>query len=149
MRLVDIASVVGRILLGGFFLFAASNHLLDTQALSQGAAAQGVPAPTFAVIATGFLLLVGGASLVAGAWPRIGLACIVLFLVGVTPVMHAFWAMEEGPARMAQMGNFLRNIALLGAALALFAVPEPWPYGIGRTRSLGPARLGGERSRRA
>jgi uncharacterized membrane protein YphA (DoxX/SURF4 family) len=49
----------------------------------------------------------------------------------VTPVMHDFWN-SSGPAQMAEMGNFMKNLALFGGALTLLGVPQPWPYSIER-----------------
>jgi uncharacterized membrane protein YphA (DoxX/SURF4 family) len=54
---------------------------------------------------------------------------IVLFLVIVTPTMHAFWR-ETGMARMADFVNFTKNLGLLGAVLSLVAIPEPWPASV-------------------
>lgn len=131
MRMEPVALLLGRVLLGSFFLFSASSHFLSTPMLAQAAAGSGVPFPTLAVLGTGVLLLVGGLSLVLGVAPRIGIACLVVFLLGVTPMMHAFWALTDPQARMMQMGFFLRNVALLGAVVALLSIPTPWPYSLG------------------
>ena len=133
MRAIDIAFLTGRVLLGAFFIVSSLNHFLQTAMYAQAAAASGVPASLSmaAVLLTGVLLLVGGLSVAGGAWPRVGLACIALFMLGVTPMMHAFWAATDPQERLMQWGFFLRNVALLGASLALYAVPVPWVYGIG------------------
>ncbi len=81
--------------------------------------------------ATGFLLLIAGFSFLLGYWPRIGIAAIVLFLVAVTPMMHAFWA-EAGAARANDLGNFTKNLALLGSALMFLLIPRPWPLSLGK-----------------
>jgi len=38
-------------------------------------------------------------------------------LIGVTPVIHDFWAVDE-EQRGEELTSFLQNLALLGAALA-------------------------------
>lgn len=48
------------------------------------------------------------------------------FLAGVSPLMHDFWRDEDPQARMNNMINFLKNMALAGGALALMGVEEPW-----------------------
>lgn len=140
-RDTDLALLAGRILLGGFFLFSSANHFLATPMLAREAAANGVPLPTLAVLATGVLLLVGGACVLMGYAPRIGLACLIVFLVGVTPIMHAFWTYQDPAMRMFQMANFTKNLAILGGCLAMLAIPTPWPIGLGRsvprTRAIG------------
>ena len=67
-----------------------------------------------------------------GVFPRIGVAAIVLFLVPVTLIMHAFWADHDSAKRQADMINFTKNIALLGSSLMFLAVPRPWPYSVER-----------------
>jgi hypothetical protein len=55
--------VIGRALLGGFFLYNGINHFRQADALATYAKAKNVPAPKAGVIATGAMLTVGGASL--------------------------------------------------------------------------------------
>jgi uncharacterized membrane protein YphA (DoxX/SURF4 family) len=45
---------------------------------------------------------------------------IAAFLVGETPVMHAYWRETEAAKRKAQRINFMKNVGLLGGALVLF-----------------------------
>ena len=120
----------GRLLFGGFFLFSGINHLTQVRSLAGYAGSQGVASPEVAVAGTGVLLLLGGSSVLLGVAPRIGLALIVLFLVPVTFVMHAFWNVPDAQARMLDMVNFMKNMALTGAALGLMAVPIPWPFAL-------------------
>jgi uncharacterized membrane protein YphA (DoxX/SURF4 family) len=133
------AFLTGRILAGGYFLLGAFNHFTNTREMANYAALRGVPAPTVAVLVAGVLLLVGGLSLVLGAFPRLGVAALVVFLVPVTLVMHAFWADRDPAMRMVDIVNFGKNVALLGTVLMLSAVPHPWPYSVERRMRL-PAR---------
>ncbi|HWG90437.1 MAG TPA: DoxX family protein, partial [Candidatus Thermoplasmatota archaeon] len=144
MRGTDGAFLLGRLLFGGFFVYSGINHFQNAEGLTGYAASQGVPLPALAVLGTGLLMLVGGLLVAAGAWPRVGLALLIVFLVGVTPVMHAFWTIPDPQMAQMQRAYFLRNLALLGASLALLAVPTPWPLGLGgrfvRAREAGGAR---------
>lgn len=127
--------LVGRILLGGYFLYNGINHLLALGSMAQYAGMKGVPAPELAVLGTGLLLLLAGASILLGLFPAVGIACAALFLIGVTPMMHNFWAVPP-EQQMGEMVNFTKNVALLGATLMLAGIPEPWPASVG---SLKPA----------
>lgn len=131
MQWTHVAFLVGRLLFGGFFVFAGINHFTSLDMLAAAAGGQGVPFPRVAIMGTGLLLLLGGASVIAGLAPRIGLAFLITFLVGVTPVMHGFWAIADGAEAQLQLAFFLRNLAFLGACLALYAVPHPWVMGVG------------------
>lgn len=143
MRWTDITLLAGRILFGGFFAYAAVNHF-SQPGMVDAAAANGVPFPQVAVWGTGILLGLGSLGLVLGVLPRLSLSLLVVFLVGVTPVMHDFWNLA-GEAQAMQQMLFLRNIALLGASLGLMAVPTPWRLSV--TSAYRHERRAGARSR--
>jgi putative oxidoreductase len=42
-----------------------------------------------------------------------------LFLVPVTIVMHQFWGLSDPQMAAMQKANFLKNVALIGAALMI------------------------------
>lgn len=130
MTTTDLVFFVGRLVLGGYFLLSAVTHLSKSAALAQYAASKGVPAPRLAVLGTGALLAAGGLSVVLGLYPHVGLGLLAVFLVGVTPMMHAFWRASEPMMRMGEQVNFLKNAALLGAVAMLYAVPTPWTYSL-------------------
>ncbi len=124
------AFLIGRMLFGGYFLYNGINHFVNRKMLSQYAAAKKVPNADIAVPATGALILFGGASLLLGIKPKYGAAAILMFLLGVSPMMHDFWRAEDPNQRMNDQINFFKNLALLGAALALMSVREPWPVSV-------------------
>jgi uncharacterized membrane protein YphA (DoxX/SURF4 family) len=126
------AFLVGRILVGCYYLQGAYHHFTGVSQLARAAAAHGVPAPEISVIAAGVLLLIAGLSFLLGVFPRLGVGAIVLFLVPVTFIMHAFWADHDPMQRQSDMINFTKNIALLGSSLMFLAVPRPWPYSVER-----------------
>jgi|RhiMethySRZTD1v2_1073278.scaffolds.fasta_scaffold395503_2 putative oxidoreductase len=128
--------LMGRLIFGGFFLYSGVHHFLDTATLAQYAGAKGVPMPEAAVLLTGALLIVGALSILLGILPRPGLACIILFLVGVTPIMHAFWSVPDPQIRQMDMGNFMKNLALLGGALMMLMIPTPWAYSVEARRRI-------------
>jgi uncharacterized membrane protein YphA (DoxX/SURF4 family) len=112
---------LGRIFFGGYFVFSGFNHFKMLNMMSEYAKSKGTPLPKLSVAATGLLLLAGGGSVLFNIFPSIGLAALVLFLVPVTFIMHAFWKIQDPMAKMHEMVNFMKNIALLGAVLILLA----------------------------
>lgn len=120
------AFLLGRVLFGRFFLYNGINHLKQYKTMGQYARGKGVPMAEAAVLASGLQLTVGGASLLSGFEPKLGAALIASFLSVVSPVMHDFWNIEEPNERTNQLINFSKNLAMLGAAAALAAHPEPW-----------------------
>jgi putative oxidoreductase len=118
--------VIGRVLLGGFFLYNAYNHFKSLSSYSGYAASKGVPAPKIAVGFSGVLLLVAGVSIVLGVFTGVGIAAAVLFLIPVTFQMHAFWNESDPSKQAADRIQFGKNIAILGAVLMLLSLSTPW-----------------------
>jgi uncharacterized membrane protein YphA (DoxX/SURF4 family) len=123
--------LVARLLFGGYFVFNAVNHFTQVRMMSGYAQSKGVPAPKLAVTFTGLLLLIGGVSVLFGIYPILGATALVLFLVPVTFTMHTFWKIEDPQMKMAEKVNFTKNLALVGGALLLLAIPQPWPASLG------------------
>jgi putative oxidoreductase len=124
------AHLIGRLVFGGFFLYNGINHIKQHKNLSQYAALKDVPMPEHAVTASTVLLLLGGASILLGTKPKIGTAAVIAFLAAVSPMIHDFWKHQDPTQRQNEMINFSKNMALLGAALALMGVEEPWPASV-------------------
>jgi uncharacterized membrane protein YphA (DoxX/SURF4 family) len=83
------------------------------------------------VALTGILLLIGGLSILLGVYIEIGILALTLFFLPVTFVMHDFWRETDPQMKMMQMINFMKNLALWGAILALLFIPQPWPFSLG------------------
>ncbi|MBX5482757.1 MAG: DoxX family protein [Myxococcaceae bacterium] len=126
----QVALLIARVVFGGFFLFNAFNHFTRTTAMAGYAASKGVPLPTVAVLVAGVLLLVGGLSLLFGWAPRVGVICLLVFLIPVTLIMHAFWADPDPQARAIDLAMFAKNLGLIGGTMAFAAVPTPWPTSV-------------------
>jgi len=127
-----IAFLIGRILTGGFFLMAGFNHFRRLNMMAGYAKMKGTPAPTLAVGGTGVLLLLGGASLLLGFHPTIGVILLAIFLLPVSLMIHNFWAIQDPQAKMNEMVNFQKNVAIFGVLLMTLLIPRPWPMSLGR-----------------
>ncbi len=129
----QIAHVAGRLLFSALFLKSAYSHLTKYEMLGGYAASVGhVPMPKTAVFVTGLMLLLGGLSILLGFHPRIGAGLLVVFLVPVAFIMHAYWKIQDPMQRAGDEAQFWKDIALAGAALFILADPHwPWPWAIG------------------
>jgi putative oxidoreductase len=125
------AFLLGRVIFGGFFLYNGINHILNRDALAQYARAKGVPSPEAGVVASGLLIALGGISVITGAKPKLGATALIAFLMSVSPTIHNFWNAADPQSGQNEMAHFSKNMALLGAALALLSVEEPWPASLG------------------
>lgn len=122
--------VIGRLVIGLYFIFNGVNHFMRDKILSEYAHSKGVPMPTAAVMATGVLLLLGGLSMLLGLYPVFGVVILLIFFIPVSVIMHNFWAVSDPQAKMIEMVNFLKNMALVGALLMFLMIPRPWPFGV-------------------
>ena len=121
------AFLIGRMLFGGFFLQNGVNHLRQHEHLTPYAASKGIPNPDQAVLLSGVLLALGGASIILGVKPKLGVASVIAFLAVASGTMHDFWNSSDPGDKQNNLIHFSKNMALLGAALALAGVKEPWP----------------------
>jgi putative oxidoreductase len=128
--------LIGRILFSALFIMSGITHLTKLGAMSQYAAAQGVPAPTLAVAVTGFMILAGGLSILLGAWPRIGALLIFVFLIPTSFYMHRYWGLPDPMVAQNQMAHFMKNMVMAGGALMIYYFtrlhPEAWVYSVRR-----------------
>lgn len=125
------AFLIGRIIFGVYWLMSAYEHLFRHGNMISYAESKGIKSPKFAIVGSGILLLLGGLAIIFGAFVKVGLALLIIFLVGVTFKMHDFWNATDPAARMGDEVNFYKNIALAAALLMLYAVPAPWDFSLG------------------
>jgi putative oxidoreductase len=107
----------GRVLFALIFLQTVPMHF--SEAGIQYAASHGVPAAPLLVPLSGVLAFVGGLSVALGYYARVGALLLALFLVPVTLMMHAFWAIPDPDAARMQYVQFLKNVSLFGATLLI------------------------------
>ncbi len=106
-------SLIGRVLFAGYFLYSGISHFTNSQGLHAYTKSKGIPLPELAVMATGVMLIVGGAGLLLNTYVSESLVLLLVFLVPTTFSMHAFWkAGHEG-----EKISFMKNLALIGAIL--------------------------------
>jgi putative oxidoreductase len=120
--------LIGRVIFGGYFIFAGLNHFMHMQQLAAYAAPHGVPA--FMIPVTGLMLIVGGSEVVLGLVPRFGLVLLLAFLIPVSFTMHAFWADTDPAMKAANAVNFTKNMGLVGACVGWIAHRTPWPLSL-------------------
>lgn len=118
--------VLGRILLGGYFIMSGLNHFKHLGMLTGYAQSKGVPMPKESVMLTGLMMLLGGLGILLGVYVQLSVLLLSVFLAVTSFKMHQFWKITDQGARMGEEVNFKKNLALLGALLMLLMVPLPW-----------------------
>lgn len=120
---MDALFVIGRILFS--LLFIASGvlgHLASYQQSRGYAQSKGIPAAGPAVLVSGVVIIAGGLGIVLGLWADLSALGIAVFLFLTAFFMHQFWRETDAMARLNEMTQFQKDLALLGAALVIFAV---------------------------
>jgi len=117
--------LLGRFLFVLIFLMSGPRHFLS-QTIAY-AASQGVLLASIAVPVSGVIALLGGLSILLGYRAKLGAWLIVLFLVGVTPMMHKFWVVSDPMMYQVQFAMFMKNVSMLGGALLISQFGSgPW-----------------------
>ena len=123
---MEIAFLVGRIIVGLYWLMGAVNHFTQVKSMVPYAKMKNVPLAELAVPGTGVMLLIASLSILTGIYPVVAVAALIVFLVPVTIMMHNFWTIEDPMAKMSDMIMFTKNMSMLGYTLILLGIPQPW-----------------------
>ena len=109
---------IGRLLFGGVLAFMAVDNLRELDERIQYAEAKNAPLPEITVPAVSGGLLFGGIGVALWRIPSAAATAIIWFFVSVTPAMHDFWNVDDPEQKQQEIFHFLKNTAILGAALA-------------------------------
>lgn len=115
---------IGRALYGGVLAFNALDNLRNLQERIAYAEAKDAPQPSISVPTISGGLLLGGLGVVLWRAPAAAAGAVAAFLAATTPVMHDFWNQDDPEQKQQELIHFLKNVALLGAALAFLKVGE-------------------------
>lgn len=113
---------LGRVLYGGIIAFMAVDNLRNLEERIGYADSMGAPMASLSVPAISSSLLVGGLGLILWRAPVAAASAVAAFFLSTTPIMHDFWNAEDPEQKQQEMFQFLKNSALLGAALAFLGL---------------------------
>jgi putative oxidoreductase len=111
------AVLTGRILFSLVFLMTIMGHFSTESA--QYAESKGLPFASVLVPLSGIIAFAGGLSIALGYKAKIGAWLVVLFLLPVTVIMHAFWKETDPMMMQMQMTHFMKNLSMMGGALLI------------------------------
>jgi putative oxidoreductase len=121
------ASLLARLMLAVVFMSAVFNKITQFSSTAAYMASEGVPNPKFALFGAIGLILLGGISLVLGAWTRFGAIFLFVFITAATFYFHDFWRFTDPGQQQLQTIQFMKNLAIGGGLLALVAFGGgPW-----------------------
>jgi putative oxidoreductase len=111
--------LVGRILLGWLFFYSGYLKLMNITGTTGYFTNLKMPAPELCAWIVGLFELIVGAALILGLATRYAALATFIFVLIATLLAHRYWEFPDAQLP-AQRGNFLKNLAIMGGALALF-----------------------------
>lgn len=116
----DWAALLGRILLAAMFVISGFGKITGFEGTAGYIASKGLPLPQVLAAIAILIEFAGGLAIVAGWKTRWAALAFIVFLIVITPIFHAFWAVPPEQV-MAQKINFMKNCSIVGGMLLLFA----------------------------
>jgi len=116
----DFLALIARILLAVVFIVSGYGKIGGFDGTVAAIAGKGIPLPQVAAAITILIELGGGILLVLG-WKTRWLGLIFfLWLIPTTALFHDFWAAPPDQ-HMAQQIHFMKNLAIMGGMLMVYA----------------------------
>jgi uncharacterized membrane protein YphA (DoxX/SURF4 family) len=112
-------SLLARLLVGGVLAYMGLKNFRDIEGQVGYAEAKGVPYADQLVPFGSGMLCAGSLGVVLWRLPVVSAGAIASFLLGVTPTMHDFWNEDDEGQRQVEFYQFVKNVAILGAAVEL------------------------------
>ncbi|MCP2261228.1 putative membrane protein YphA, DoxX/SURF4 family [Streptoalloteichus tenebrarius] len=133
---MDVVALIGRVLFVLLFLGSALNHLTHTSAMTAYTESKGVRPARASVLGSGVWMAVAAVLVLLGLWGDLGALMLVVFLLPSAFLMHAFWRERDGQTRSMEQTQFLKDLALAGAALLVFVLFRSGEMGLTATSPL-------------
>lgn len=122
--------LLGRVLVASIFLWSGIGKIGGFAGTAGYMAAKGLPLPEALLVIT-IVVEIGAALMLILGWKaRLGALALLLWMIPVTLVFHAFWAVPADQAQL-QMIQFFKNLGLMGAMLLIIGFGSG-PYSVER-----------------
>lgn len=115
-----LAALAGRILLAVIFIISGFGKISGFDGTVGYIASKGLPMAQLVAIGTIVVELGGGILLAIGYKARWAALALAVFTLLAAIIFHNFWAVEAAQ-KMGQQINFLKNLAIAGGMLMVFA----------------------------
>jgi len=112
--------LAGRILLAVIFVWSGVSKIGNFAGTAGFMAGAGIPFAGLALVVTIVIEIGGALMLILGWQARLAAAAIFLWLIPVTLIFHAFWAVEAAQVQT-QAIQFMKNLGIMGGMLYVMA----------------------------
>jgi len=111
--------ILGQIVLGAFFTFSGLMHFAKAKGMAGWVASKKLPAASAGVYITGAVLILGGLGVMTQMYLTYAYTGLIAFLLVASVTLHNFWADTDPQAKMMNLTQFQKNVALAAALLML------------------------------
>src|SRR5450755_4200104 len=108
---------LGHLFVSGIFITSGWDAFLKPGGRVTKVANAGLPEPEKAVVLNGAIMVVGGAALALGFFPKLAALLLLGSLVPTTFVGHPYWQEKDAASMKNQQVQFMKNLGLIGALL--------------------------------
>jgi putative oxidoreductase len=115
-QFADTLLTLGRVLLGGLFVFGGIRHFFIVPILTEVMEKRGVPFPKFTLLLGSAFQTIVGALLMAGWFVVPAAFGLIAFTIVASIMLLNFWDMQ-GEAREAARNNWAVNVGVIGGLL--------------------------------
>ncbi|KPK50449.1 MAG: DoxX family protein [Thiotrichales bacterium SG8_50] len=115
------APAIGRTLLVLIFLISGFNKIGGFEGTAGWMASMGIPMASVALVITIIIEIAGAAMIIVGYKPRLAAIVLFLWMIPVTFIFHAFWAVPQEQMQT-QFIMFFKNIAMMGGLLLIMGL---------------------------
>lgn len=126
------APLIGRVLLANIFLVSGFKKIVGFAVTAGYMTSKGLPMADALLVATILIEVGGGLMLLAGWQARWAATLLVLWMIPVTYVFHAYWGLPADQMQM-QFTQFQKNLAIVGGLLFVIAFGSG-PYSLGKDK---------------
>jgi putative oxidoreductase len=115
--------VLGRVLLGGFYVYAGVHHFFIMPPLTAMISARGIPFARIVLILGSLFQIVAGALFILNIFTVAAALGLIVFTIAASIMLLNFWDMDE-PMRQTAKTAWQTNTAIVGGLLiaAAYAV---------------------------
>ncbi len=115
--------LIGRILFSLIFIGSGiRGHLMETEGSAGYVSSRGVPNAKLMTQVSGVLITLGGLGVIVGVWADLAALGLAVYSLIAAFWVHHFWTDTDEMQQRAEMTNFMKNLSIAGAGIALWAL---------------------------
>ncbi len=131
---MGIVLLIGRILFAMIFIGSGvAGHLMQADATAAYGESRGIPRAKLLTQVSGVLIAAGGIGVILGIWIDLAALGLAAYALIAAFWVHHFWTDSDPMMQQIEMTNFMKNLAIAGGGLIIFAIYSTSGGALGKT----------------